>query len=277
MVAAKLTEEQGMAALRVREKEIELEAHNLQARALAVAEGRRADAAALKETGEAEASQVRLRLLAEAEGKTADAEATKVRLLADVAAHEAEARVVEVRGLAEATAIREKMKAEAEGLAKKLAAMQAMEGAAREHEEFRARLAQERELGLASLEAQQHIAEARAKVLAEAFSHADIKIMGGDGQFLDKLVQASSLGQAFDGFVGHSQTAGSLLAPYLSGERNLLADAGSAVGGGTGGEALKTAALVSLLSQLLQRASNDGERSTLEELLSKARTLDAGR
>ncbi|MEZ4238766.1 MAG: hypothetical protein R3F59_21965 [Myxococcota bacterium] len=47
------------------------------------------------------------------------------------------------------------------------------------------------------------LGEAQAKVLAEAFGKADIKIVGGDGQFLDKFVQAASVGNMVDGFLAN--------------------------------------------------------------------------
>ena len=114
-------------------------------------------------------------------------------------------------------------------------------------------------------------------MLAEAFGNADIKIMGGDGQFLDKFVQAASVGQAVEGFVGNSPAVQQLIAPYTSGERSLPGDvAGAVAGAAPGGEAMKSAAVVMVLSQLLERASSDEERSGIAALLAKAREMGLG-
>lgn len=196
---AKGEEELGLAKTRVRTKEVEIDA-----RAAEVA------AQALRQKTEAEAA-----------GNVALAEALKAKLLAEAEGKVADAKALEQRGLAEAKSLEEKMRAEAQGLREKLEAMQKMEGAAREHEEFRLRIEAEQKLRLQLGEVQMKIAEAQARVLAQAFASADIKIVGGDGQFLDKLVQASSVGQMVDGFLENSGAAKSLLAPYLSGEKHV--------------------------------------------------------
>lgn len=215
---AKGQEEQGLAQVRVREQEVavnerdgRVQAEVLRARMEAEAAGRLAEAEAIRKQGEAEAVAIRERMLAEAEGKEADA------------------RVIEVAGLAEAKALEEKMRAEAEGLRQKLEAMKAMEGAAREHEEFRIQLQFEEKIRLAALEMQRGLAEAQARVLAEAFGKANIQIMGGDGAFLDRFVQAASVGKAIDGFLQNSQTISTFLQPYATGERNPAEDLRKAV------------------------------------------------
>lgn len=206
---AKGEEETGMARIRVKTKDVEIaarsgeiEADVLRKKLEAEAQGKVADADAVQRRGAAEAESIRLKLLAEAEGRTADAKA------------------VEAKGLAEAKSLAERMAAEAGGLQAKLEAMQKMEGAARDHEEFRLKLEVEQKIRLAMLEAQKHLAEAQAKVLAEAFGNADIKIMGGDGQFLDKFVQAASVGNMVDAFLSSSKVASGLVGPYVSGERS---------------------------------------------------------
>jgi uncharacterized membrane protein YqiK len=196
---AKGEEEIGLAKSRVRAKEIEVTAR----------------------AGEVDAQVVRQRLEGEAQGNMATAEALKMRLLAEAEGKVADAKAFEQRGLAEAKTLEEKMRAEATGLREKLEAMQKMEGPARDHEEFRLRMEAEQKMRLAMGEVQQKIAEAQSRVLAQAFASADIKIVGGDGQFLDKLVQAASMGQMVDGFLAESGAARSLLAPYLSGDKKV--------------------------------------------------------
>lgn len=261
LAQARIEQEQGMARMTVREKEIELEAQLAREKMVAEAEGKQADAVAVQKMGEAEADAIRQRALAEAEGERAQAAAVKEMLLAKAAGTEAE-------GLAEATAVRERMAAEAEGLAKKLEAMQAMEGAARDHEEFRIRLSHERELGLEAIEAQKSVAAAQAEVLAEAFGKADIRIMGGDGQFLDKFVQAASVGSAVDGFLENSGTVQRFLASGAAGELGgtVMNAVSSLTGGGTDGSAL---------SDLRARrdAAEGEERARLDKLVAMAEEL----
>jgi len=269
---AKGSEDQGMAAMRIREKEIELEAQLAREKAIAEAEGKKAEAEAITLTGEAEASAVQARLTAEAQGKQAMAEAIKQELLAEAAGAEAKAKVIEVQGLAEAKAVEERMRAEANGLKEKLVAMQSMEGAAREHEEFRIQLEHDEKIRLASLEVQTTVAVEQAKVLAEAFGKANIQIMGGDGQFFDRFVQAASVGNAVDGLLGNSKVLQGALAPYVSGEKtvgdgvkNVIDAVGPAVATGV--------AASTVLAGLLAKADSDEEKSRLQALLDEAKKL----
>jgi hypothetical protein len=127
-------------------------------------------------------------------------------LLAEVAAKDAEAAVIEKR-----------MIAEAKGIAEKADAMKHLDGSAREHEEFRLRLENERQIALKQIEARVSLAEQQSKVMAEAMGNADIKIVGGDGQFFDRFVKAVSLGNAVDGVLESSETVRKLAAPHLNG------------------------------------------------------------
>jgi uncharacterized membrane protein YqiK len=260
---AKGEEEQGLARARVRQKDLEavhragdIEAEILRKKMEAEAAGKVADAEAVQRQGAAEAESTRLKMLAEAEGQTAAAKA------------------FEVKGLAEAKTLEERMRAEAAGLQAKLEAMQKMEGPAREHEEFRLRLDNEQKVRLATLETQQRLAEAQSRVLAEAFGRADIKIVGGDGQFLDKFVQAASVGNMVDGFLSNSNTARALLAPYLAGEKGVgdalrdVIDATKANGNG-GGHAIPATQML----QGLLGTSHGDEKKKIEVLLKQAQDL----
>ncbi len=265
---AKGEEEIGLAQVRVQQNQVEVneregqvEATIIEAKARAEAEGRTADAEAQKAM-----------LLAEAAGKEADAAALEKRLLAEAAGKEAEARVIELAGLAEAKAIEEKLRAEATGLAEKLQAMQSMEGAAKEHEEFRLGLEHEETVRLASFEVQKRLAEAQAQVLAEAFGKADIQIVGGDGSFLDRFVEAASMGNALDGFLESSKTASTFLGPWLTGERT-LPDAVRDVVQATNGTGPAVTAPTKLLERMLAEAKADEDKQKLGELLERAREL----
>lgn len=265
-------EKQGMAQMVVREREIELEAQLTRDKAIAEAQGKEADAAAIAKMGTAEAGVIRERKLADAEGDKAAADALKDRLLAEASGKEADAAATEkmltaqakgteLHGLAEAKAIEQKMMAEARGLAEKLLAMQKMEGAAREHEEFRMRIEHEETVRLAAIAMQERLAAEQAKVMGTAFASADIKIMGGDGAFLDKFVQAASVGSAVDGFMQNSNAAQGLLMPYLSGQKSIGEGVSDVISAATGSSKGLDPA------KLLASATSDEERARFQALI----------
>jgi uncharacterized membrane protein YqiK len=229
----------------VLDKEGTVIAENVRRKALAEAQGREAEAAAIEKTGIAEAVGVREKLLAEMAGKEA-----------------------------EAVAIEKRMVAEARGLAEKAAAMKALEGAGREHEEFRLRLEVERQIAMEQLKARVAMSEAQARVMAEAMSHADIKIVGGDGQFFDRFVNAVSLGNQIDGMVDSSEVVRKTIGDRLNGNgHNLIDDVKEmvrAVGGSS--ETIKNLTVSGLLGNLMIKADGD-TRAKLQALLDKARQL----
>jgi len=245
-------EKTGLAEARVRdaqitvlEKEGGVIAENVRRKALAEAQGREAEAAAIEKTGVAQAVGVREKLLAE------------------VAAKEAEAVAIEKR-----------MLAEARGLAEKAAAMKALEGTAREHEEFRLRLEAERQIALEQLKARVAMSESQAKVMAEAMSHADIKIVGGDGQFFDRFVSAVALGNQIDGVVGSSEVVRKTLGDRLSGNgHNLIDDVKDMVrAAGASSESIRNLTISGVLGNLMIKADGD-TRAKLQALLDQARKL----
>jgi uncharacterized membrane protein YqiK len=233
------TEKVGLAQARVRDAQVQVTdregvvvAENVRRKALAEAAGREAEAAAIEKTGIANAVGVREKLLAE------------------VAAKEAEAGAIEKR-----------MLAEAKGLAEKAAAMKALEGTPREHEEFRLRLETDRAIALEQIKARTQIAEQQAKVMAETMGHADIKIVGGDGQFFDRFVKAVSLGSSIDGVLDSSAAVRQAVGERLPGN-----------GHGPGGARSPEATLAGVLGNLMIKA-DDTTRSKLKELLEQARRL----
>jgi uncharacterized membrane protein YqiK len=245
-------EKTGLAEARVRDaqivvldKEGTVVAENVRRKALAEAQGREAEAAAIEKTGVAEAIGVREKLLAE------------------VAAKEAEAGAIEKR-----------MLAEARGLAEKAAAMKALEGTGREHEEFRLRLEAERQIALEQLKARVAMAESQSRVMAEAMAHADIKIVGGDGQFFDRFVNAVSLGSQIDGVVNSSEVVRKTIGDRLNGNgHSLIDDVKDMVrAAGAGSEAIKNLTVSGVLGNLMIKADGD-TRAKLQALLDKARQL----
>jgi uncharacterized membrane protein YqiK len=178
--------------------EAELEASDRQAKAkIRLAEGAQAEAAA---SG-----------LADAKVKEADAIATEKYGLSQVRVKEAEAAAIERTGAAEAAVMNAKASAEAQGIQQKATAMREFDVATREHEEFRLRIETQRHLGSESIKAQQTIEQAKAQILGKALETANIDIVGGDGQFLDRLVNSIGMAKSIDGFLGESKSVQSLL------------------------------------------------------------------
>lgn len=243
------------------------------AHGLAQARVKEADALAYEKTGLAEAKVVRERMDAEAEGseKKGLAEARVREAQAAVFEREGKAKADVVRfqgeadasareqlGIADARAIKERMAAEAAGLSEKLAAMKAMEGAAREHEEFRIQLEHNETIQLARLDAQKALAEAQARILGEAFKSADIKIIGGESQFMDRFTSAAMLGESMDGFVDNSKAARQVLDSVTTGEGM--------------GNLLTNASLAAMLTRLMDKA-DDGGKAKIQSLINEAKAL----
>jgi uncharacterized membrane protein YqiK len=215
-----------------------------------------ADAAAIEKVGFAE-QRVREQqvVVTEKEGaviatntqKKGEAEAVALRekLLAEVTAKQADAKAIEARMLAEAT-----------GLAEKAKAMRALEGTPREHEEFRLRLEAERAIALEQIKARIQMAEQQAKVMAETMGHADIKIVGGDGQFFDRFVKAVSLGSSIDGVFDNSSVVRGAVGDRLGGN----------------GHGKTEASLAAVFANLMGKA-DEPTKTKLKALLDQARKL----
>lgn len=221
-------EKTGLVEARVREAQVAVSdregtmlAENVRRKALAEASGREAQAQAIEKTGLAEAIALREKLLAE------------------VAAKDAEAAVLERR-----------MVAEARGITEKAVALRGLDGEARQHEEFRLQLENERAMAFERMRTQVAMSTEQAKIMSEAMKHADIKIVGGDGQFFDRFVKAVTLGSSIDGVVDSSEVVRSI---------------GEKLGGNENVEGM--------LAKLM---SDEGLRGKVTAMLDKARGLASG-
>ncbi len=257
---AAAVEKQGLATVRVRDAEVNVkeregmvEAQIIREKELAAATGiekrglaqitvKDADAAATEKMGLAEARAIKERLLAEAAGKEA-----------------------------EAVAIEKLMLAEAEGLAKKGEAMKAMDGVGREHEEFRLQLDVQKQIALEKLEATVAIAAKQAEIMAKAFEQANINIVGGDGEFFDKFVNAVAVGKSIDGTLDNSKALQAVLKDHLSGNANLIDDIGKMVSGLSSRD-MRDLTLSAVLGKMLTNA-NDEQKSKIESLIAQAKQL----
>lgn len=219
-----------------------------------------ADAEAVVKFGTAEAEALRAKLEAEAQGK-------EQLGLADVHVRSADADATARTGQAEAQVIEARFQAEAKGLREKFEAMQAMSPDARAHEEFRMRLDNAQIATLKAIDAQTAIAKDQAEVLATALANAKIDIVGGQGDYFERFVNALSVGKGIDGAIAKSSTLQVALKDHLSGERDMVNDVRDIVGalGGASGE-LQNLSVAALLAKVM-RDGDGPQREALRTLL----------
>ncbi len=223
-------------------------------------------------------------VLADAELQASEKEAqAKIRLAEGVRAEEAASglAIVEVReadavatektGRAEAIAIEAKLTAEAAGLTEKADAMKKLDGVGREHEEFRIQLEKEKDVEIAAIDANRKIAEAQAETLGKAFESADIDIIGGEGQFFDRILGAVSGGKALDEMAQNSDTGRALLGDYIDGKRSLPDDAQRLISGISSGD-LRNLSIAALITKMMAGADK-GTREKLGALVERAKEL----
>ncbi len=199
------------------------------------AEGKQAEAAAegLAHAKVKEADAIAAEKLGNVEARImeAKAEAGKKQGLAQVAVDMAHADATQRQGEADASAVQNRMLAESKGLTEKAVAMAKLTGETRQHEEFRMKLEQEVAIKRVQIDADVQIANARAKVLSESLGKAKIEIVGGDGQFFDRFVDAVSMGKRIDATVGHSDVLQTIGKEYLEDGRSLPDDLKEILGG----------------------------------------------
>ena len=257
-------EKQGLAKAKVTREQMQAEADGEEVKGMAEAKVREAKAEATRKEGAAEADAVRV-------GKLAEAKGDEEKGLAVARVQEAEATAISKRGTAEAAVVKEKLTAEAAGLADKAEAMKALDGVGREHEEYRLRLEQERIIELQRIQANIEIAEQQAQVMGHAFDQARINIVGGDGAFFERFMNAVSLGQSVDGFVDNSGTAQKAFEGYLSGEKSLTDDVRDVLAG-TSAESLTDLSITAVLGRRATGADED-TKEKLRRLANHARAL----
>lgn len=209
---------------------------------------------AKQKQGMAEAQVIEATSLAEANGMKAkfDAEAQgKEKLgLAEVQVRTAGAEATIKVGDADAQTVQARFSAEAKGLREKFEAMKAMSPETRDHEEFRMRLEMLHIETLKGIEAQTAIAKEQAELLGKALANAKIEMVGGDGSYFDKFVNALAVGKGIDGAIAKSDTLKIALKDHLNGDRNMVDDMGRLVGAlGDSSSELKDLAIASLLNK----------------------------
>ncbi len=277
-------EKRGLIEAKVERERLMAVADGEKSKGLALVEVQEAESQAILKKGEAEATIIERKLVADAKGKEADAKAEELRGMARARVQEAEAQAIEKRGMAESVAIREKghaeadalqnkMSAEAKGVAEKMTAMKAMEGTAREHEEFRLQMENDRLIKMQGLEIQARIAAEQARVLGEAFKNAKIDIVGGDGAFFDRFVNAVTMGKSLDAVVDRSSTVQVVADEYLRQGRSLPDDLRTVLSNPSiSSDDLKNLSIAGLLQKLAANAEGD-DKAKLVGLLEAAKKM----
>ncbi len=228
----------------------------------------------------AEAVQAETAASGLAEAEVMDAKAGAVRNYgtaeAEVTARkgEAEADVIAKRGEAEAGALNQHYSAEAEGVAAKAEAMKKLDGVGKEHEEFKLHLDKEKAVELAEIEIKAKIAAEQAAVLAEALKQANIDIVGGDGQFFDRIINSITSGKQVDRMVGNSEVLSDIKSTFFNGspeyfQRKVRQFVGQF---GIDAEDAKNLTVAALVTRMISLSSDDMLKSELQNLLGAAKS-----
>jgi hypothetical protein len=141
--------------------------------------------------------------------------------------------------------------------------MKAMSPETRAHEEFRMRLDNDQIATLKTIDAQAAIAGEQAEVLGKAMANAKIDIVGGEGEYFERFVNALAVGKGIDGTINKSNTLQVALKDHLAGERDMVGDLRDIVGalGGSAGEFQNLT-----VSALLAKVMRDGDKGQQEAL-----------
>jgi len=194
--------------------------------AMGLAEARvmEAKADASEKEGIAEAKVQEAKAISSEKEGLAEANVLEEKLTAEARGNEelgkAEAIATREIGMSKAEILREKGKAEADALVEKFAAMNNMDTESREFEEFRLNLEVHLQEVMASIEANKDIASDQANVLASALKNANIDIVGGQGDYFDKLAKGMGAGNAVNGFIEKSPIVQALMEKLLGGISN---------------------------------------------------------
>ncbi len=247
------------------------EAKAAEAAALGISEAQviEAKAEAKEKEGTAEARII-------LEKSKAEAEAIKEKGLSEASVTEAKAQAAEKEGMAQNRVNSEKFTVEAKGIEEKAAAMKKMDGVGKEHEEFKLRLNKDKDIQLAKINIQKDIASAQAKVLSEALKAANIDIVGGETMFFNQIMNAISNGKSVDRMVDNSDVLKQVKDTFFSSEdgqsfkhnvRKFIDQFGVST------EDMKNLTLSNLLFKIGNLAANEGDKSSIFNLLDIAKGL----
>ncbi len=219
-----------------------------------LAEATQAETAA---TGLGEAQVIRSKAEAEAKGR------------------EAIAVAIEKEGTAEAQVLELKFTADAKGINQKADAMKKFHDAGKEHEEFKLKLNKDKEVELEAIDVQRQIAEAQARMIAEALKSANIDIVGGDNEFFQSIVKSVTAGKQVDRLVGESSVLTDVKETFFTGNPNEFRERLQYYIDmfGISSADIKNLSIAALITQLMGMTSDSGIRGHLDALMGVARTL----
>ena len=223
-----------------------------------------AHAEAVAKLGAAEAEALQKKLEAEASGN-------EQLGLATVHIKTADAEAVAKQGQAEASAIEARMQAEARGLKEKFDAMRTMAPETRAHEEYRMRVQNVHVETMKGIESQVAVAKEQAGVLSSALGHANIDIVGGQGDYFERFVNALAVGKGIDGAIARSDTLQVALKDHLTGERDMVGDLKDLLGAlGSSAPEMQNLGVSALIAKVMKDGS-DEQRAALQKLINGGR------
>ncbi len=228
-----------------------------------------AEARVLQERMNAKALGDEAQGMAQVRIKDADADSEEKQAMVAVKVKVAEAEAIERHGQAEAESTRQHYKAEADGLLEKFQAMSHMDQKTREHEEYRMQMDNVHNENLAAIEAGREAATLNAEVFAEAVKQANIDIVGGDGEFFQRYMQALSVGKSIDGTVAKSNLLSTTLGDHLQGKQNLISDFKD-IAANIGAGDIQNLTVSAFLTKLMAEGSDEDKskiRTLLESIL----------
>ena len=192
--------------------------------------------------------------------------------LAEAQVLEAKADAIEKQGVAEAKVIEVKATSEAQGITAKAQAMKLFDGVGREHEEFKLQLNKERDIELAQINIQKEIAEQQALVLGEALKNAKIDIVGGDGEFFEKITGAITTGKSVDRMIENSKALQDVKETFFNGDPDYFQSQfkNYVEKFGLSSEDLKNLTISAALGQMIATADDSKLKNALHGLLSQA-------
>lgn len=258
------------------------EAKAAEAAALGVADAQviEAKADALEKQGLNEANVLEMKAIAEAKGiaakSEAEADATKKIGTAEAQVIKEKASANEEKGMAENKVLDERYAVEAKGIEEKGMAMKKLDAVGKEHEEFKLKLEKDKEIELARIRIQKDIADAQAKVIAEALQSSNIDIVGGETMFFDKIIGSITQGKQVDKVVKSSEIISEIKDQFFDSSDGLnfkdkIAEFINKFG--ISSNDIKNLTISALLVKLIKENNDEENQGVLANLLNIAKSL----
>lgn len=274
MAEARAAEEAalGVSEAQVMEAKAEAKTREGEAEAKIIEMRAKAEAEEIRLKAEAEAKEIELKAVAREVEGLKEANVLEQTALAEAKGKTANADALEREGLAEAKVIEEKMIAESKGIEQKAEAMKKLDGVGKDHEEFKLQLEKDKQVELAQINIATSIADAQAKVLAEALKSANIDIVGGEQEFFDRIIKSITQAKSVDGLVNNSSVLSDVKDNLLDGEGgNVIEKIRGLIGQlGLSSDDVKNLSIAALLMKMNNATDDSSLKGTLTNLLNSA-------